>query len=117
MSAREPDSSRGWDHTLAPFTLEVDARRGHQHIVDDGEAAFAAHPLASPREDASIVEDGSLVEQDASAVDKVRKWHLVRVEIVERRISPDLVGLVAQDIEKRVGGKEDVGFRGEVWRY
>ena len=85
--------------------------------MDDGEAAFAAHPLASPREDTSIVEGGGLVEQDASAVDRARKRHLVRVEIVKRRISPDLVGLVTQDIEKRVGSKEDVGFRGEVWRY
>ena len=84
--------------------------------MDDREAAFAAHPLASPGEDASIVQDGGLVEQDASAVDRTRKRHLVRVEIVERRLSPDLVGLEAQDIEKRVGGKEYVCFGREVWR-
>ena len=82
--------------------------------MDDCEAALAAHPLAVPREDASIVQDGGLVEQDASAVDGPRKRHLVRVEVVERRLSPDLVGLVAQDVEERIGGKEDVCFGREV---
>jgi hypothetical protein len=62
-----------------------------------------------------MVQDGGLVEEDASAVNGSRKRHLFGMEIVERRLSPDLIGLVAQDIEKRVGGKEDGGFRSEVW--
>ena len=62
------------------------------------------------------MQDGGLVEQDASAVDRTRKRHLVRVEIVKRRLSPDLIGLIAQDVEKRVGGKEYVCFGREVWR-
>ena len=37
------------------------------------------------------------------------------MEIVESRLSPDLIRLVTQDVEKRVGGKEDVCFRSEVW--
>ena len=42
------------------------------------------------------------------------KRHLFGIEIVKSRLSPDLIGLVTQDIEKRVGGKEDIGFRVEV---
>lgn len=62
------------------------------------------------------MENGGLVEQDASAVDGTRKGHLVRMKIVEGRLPPDFVGLVPQDVVERVGGEEDVGFRGEVWR-
>lgn len=83
--------------------------------MHDGEAAFAAYPLAGPRQDAGIVEDGGLVEQDASAVDGPRKRHLVGVEVVKCRLAPDLVGLVPQDVEDRVGGEEDVGIGSEVW--
>ena len=38
------------------------------------------------------------------------------MEILKRGFPSDFIGLVAQDIENRVGGEEDVGIRGEVWR-
>jgi hypothetical protein len=82
--------------------------------MDDGKTAFAAHPLPVLGDDARIVQDGGLVEQDASAVDRAGKRHLLGVEILEGGLAPDLVGLVAQDVENRIGGKEDVGIRGEV---
>ena len=63
-----------------------------------------------------MVQDGGLVEEDASTVNGTRKRHLFGMEIVESRVSPDLIRLVTQDVEKRVGGKEDVSLRGEVWR-
>lgn len=51
--------------------------------MNDSEAAFAAHPLTRPGEDTGIVEDGGLVEEDASAVDGTCKRHLIGMEIVE----------------------------------
>jgi hypothetical protein len=47
--------------TLAPFAPEIYTRRGHQDVVDDCKAAFAAHPLPVFSDDARIVKDGSLV--------------------------------------------------------
>jgi hypothetical protein len=38
------------------------------------------------------------------------------MEELESRLPADLIGLVAQDVENRVGGEENVGIRGEVWR-
>lgn len=108
---------RRWFHTLAPFTLGIYTRRGHQHIVDDREAAFAAQPLTGLGENANIVEDGRLIEQDASAVDRTREWHLLGMEVVESGLPPDLIRLVAQNIENRVRGKENVGIGSEVWRF
>lgn len=49
-------------------------------------------------------------------MDRPRKRHLLGMEILKGGFSPDFIGLVAQDIENRVGGEEDVGIRGEVWR-
>lgn len=115
MSARKPHTKDYLGHTLAPFAPEVWTDRGHQHIVDNCEATFAAYPLARPRKDARIVYDRGLVEEDASAVKRTRKRHLFWMEIVESRLSADLIGLVAQDVEKRVGGEEDVCFRSEIW--
>jgi len=51
--------------------------------MDDGEAAFAAHPPAVPGQDAGVVEDGGFVQEHAAAVDGARKGHLVRVEVLE----------------------------------
>ena len=51
--------------------------------MDDGEAAFAGHPLARSGENARIVQDGGLVEEDASAVNGSRKRHLFGMEVVE----------------------------------
>ena len=107
---------RASTRTLAPFAPKIYTRRGDQDVVDHCEAAFAAHPLPVFGNDARIVKDGGLVEKNASAVDRPRKRHLVGVEELESRLPADLIGLVAQDVEDRVGGEENVGIRGEVWR-
>jgi hypothetical protein len=83
--------------------------------VYDGKAAFTAHPLAGFGEDAGIMEDGGLVEQHASAVDGTCKRYLVGMEVVKCGFPPDFIGLVAENIENRVGSKEYVGIGGEVW--
>lgn len=82
-------------HTLAPCALEVDTCRSYQHIVDNREAAFAAHPLPSFGEDARIVKDGGLIEEDASTVNGARKWDFIGVEIVKGGFPLDLMWLVA----------------------
>jgi hypothetical protein len=38
------------------------------------------------------------------------------MEELESRLPADLIGLVAQDVENRVGGEENIGIWGEVWR-
>lgn len=62
------------------------------------------------------MEDRRFVKQDASAVDGTRKRHLFRMEVFEGGFAPDLVGLVAQNVEYRVGRKKNVGVGCEVWR-
>jgi hypothetical protein len=37
------------------------------------------------------------------------------MEILKGGLAPDLIRLVAQNVENRVGGEEDVGIGGEVW--
>jgi hypothetical protein len=70
-------------HTLALCIPPVDARAGHQDIVDNGEAALAADPAAVPGQDAGIVEHRGLVQAHAPTVDGACKRHLFRVEIVK----------------------------------
>lgn len=55
--------------TLTPLPFIIYTRGSHQDVVDNGKTAFTAHPLAILCEDACIVKDSCLVEQDASAVD------------------------------------------------
>jgi hypothetical protein len=47
--------------TLASLAPKVYTCRCYQDVVDDCEAAFAAHPLPVFGDDARIVKDGSLV--------------------------------------------------------
>jgi hypothetical protein len=81
--------------TLALGSAAVDTDAGNQYIVDNSEAALAAHPLAVPAPYAGIVEDCGFVEQDASAMNRTRKWDLVRVEVVEGGPSKHFFGLVS----------------------
>lgn len=63
--------------------------------MNDGEAAFAAHPLAILGKNACVMEDGRFVEQDTPAVDGTGERHLIGMEILEGRLSPNLIWLVA----------------------
>lgn len=55
--------------TFALLIPTVYAGARYQYIMDNCEAAFTACPLTVPGHQSSIVKTGSLVEQDASAVD------------------------------------------------
>jgi len=51
--------------------------------VNNGETAFTADPLAVLGENASIVQNSSLIEQDALSMNGAGEVHFVRVEIVK----------------------------------
>lgn len=82
--------------------------------MHDGKAALATDPLPRLGQDAGVVKHGRLVQQDTSAVDGPRKWHLIGVKVLESRLSSHLVGLVAQDVIDGVGCEENVGIGCEV---
>ena len=82
--------------------------------MHDSKAALAGHPQARLGLDPGIVQDGSLVQQDASAVDGAGKGHLIWVKVVEGRFPFYLIRRVAQNVLDRVGGEQDVGIRGKV---
>jgi hypothetical protein len=81
-STKKGLATRGW-RTVALFASVVDTGTGHEDIVDYGEAAFATYPLAIPREDASIVKNGGLVQEHATTVDGLGEGDLLGVEVVK----------------------------------
>lgn len=66
--------------------------------MHDGKTALATHPLAAFGENACIMQDGGLVEQYASAVNRAGERHLVGVKILKRRLAPNLIRLIPEDI-------------------
>lgn len=69
--------------TVTLFVSSINTGTGNQDIVDDSEAAFAAHPLAIAGHDASIVKHGCLVQQDTATVDRASEGYLVGVKEVK----------------------------------
>ena len=82
--------------------------------MDNREAALAVHPPPVPREDLHIVKHGGLVEPDTSAVDRPSELDLGRVEVVKGGLVQNLGRLVAEDVDNRLRGKQDVGIGREV---
>lgn len=111
-----PRVSNGDKLTLAIGSPVVDAGARHQHIMNNCEAALAVHPPPVPRENLHIVKHGSLVEPDASAVDRAGELDLGWVEVVKRGLVQNLGRLIAEDIDNRLRGKQDVGIGREVCR-
>ena len=94
--------------------MAVDAGAAYEHVVDDGEAAFAANPVALAVPQPAVGQDGGLVESDAAAVLLFRQRELFWVEELPHRPVDDLIGRVAEDVDNRVGRVQDVGIVGEV---
>jgi hypothetical protein len=69
--------------TFTLFAMTINASACNQHIVDNGETAFAADPAAVTRPDTGIVQDGCFVEEDAARVDEAGEWNLLGVEKVK----------------------------------
>lgn len=109
-----PRVSNGDKLTLAVGPPAVDAGARHQHIVDNREAALAVHPPPVPRENLHIMKHGSLVEPDTSAVDRAGELDLGWVEVVKRGLVQNLGRLIAEDVDNRLRGKQDVGIGREV---
>lgn len=102
--------------TLALHAISVDADAADEHVVDDGEAAFAADPVALAVLQAAVGQDGRLVEAHAAAVAGLGQWQLVGVEEVPDGAVDDLIGRVAENVDNGVGRVENMGIVGEVWR-
>ena len=83
-------------HTACP--LLIDARASHQDIMNHRKAALATDPLSVPSPNSTVMKNGSLVQEDAAAVNRPSKWDLVRVKIIEARLSLYLGGSVAQNV-------------------
>lgn len=82
--------------------------------MDNGETAFAAYPTAIAREDTCIVQDGSLVQQDATSMHGSGKGYLVGVEEVEAGPAEYLMRSIAKDIDDGLGRIEDIGIRSQI---
>lgn len=61
----------------------VDTGASNQDVMNHREGAFAAYPLAMYITDASVMQGGSLVHEDATPVDIAGERDLFRVEVVE----------------------------------
>lgn len=99
---------------MAVGTPVVDTGARHQHIMDNREAALAIHPPPVPRENLHIVKHGGLVEPDTSAVDRAGELDLGWVKVVKGGLVQNLGGLIAEDVDNRLRGKQDVGIGREV---
>lgn len=66
--------------TLALHAVSVDTDAADQDIVDDGEAALAADPVAATVLQATVGQDGGLVEADAAAVLGLGQGQLLGME-------------------------------------
>lgn len=75
--------SQGGRRTVALFASAIDTGTGDENIMDNGEAAFAAHPLAIAGTDTSIVEDGGFVEKHSTTVDGLGEGDLLWVKVVK----------------------------------
>jgi len=100
--------------TLALHALAINAGAANEHVVDDGEAAFAADPVALTVPQATVGQDGSLVESDAAAVLLSRQWELFGMEELPHGPVDDLIRRMTEDVDNRVGRVQDVGIVGEV---
>mgnify|MGYP006877425150 CR=1 FL=1 len=100
--------------TLALHALAVNAGAANKHVVDDGEAAFAADPVALAVPQSTVGQDSSLVESDAAAVLLSRQWELFGVEELPHGPVDDLIGRMTEDVDNRVGRVQYVGIVGEV---
>lgn len=79
---------------MTAFAGLIDAGTRHQTIVDNGEDALAANPVALFVLDLAIIEHGSLVEPDAAAVDGLGKGDFIRVEVFPARFSHNFMGCI-----------------------
>lgn len=96
------------------MALAVDADAAYHNIVDNGETALASHPVALAVADAAVGQDGGLVEVHATLVELLRERNLLWMKKVPAGAVDNLVRSMAEDVNDRVGGVEDVSILGEV---
>jgi len=94
--------------------MAIDGNAADHDIVDDREAALASDPVALSVLDATVGQDGSLVEPHASTVELLGDWDFLGMEEVPAGAIDDLVRSVAEDVDNGVGRVEDMSILGEV---
>jgi hypothetical protein len=104
----------GTSLTLAVHAVAIDGNAADHDIVDDGEAALAADPIALAVPDATVGQHGGLVEPHASTMELLCDRDLLGMEEVPAGPIDDLIRGVAEDVDNRVGRVEDVRVLGEV---
>ena len=81
----------GWlARTRASFTHDMNTRRCYHHVIGNGEAAFAVHPLAVLAVETDAVEGGGLAGPDACK-DGAGNKRVFGMEILEGGRVLDLV--------------------------
>jgi hypothetical protein len=79
--------------------LSVDAGAADEHIVDDGEAAFAADPFSLAILQATVRQDGGLIQPHAAAVLCLCEGKFIGMEELPNRPVDDLVWRMAEDVD------------------
>ena len=78
--------------------MAVDRGATDHDIVDDGETALAADPVPLTILDATVGQNGSLVESYSAAVELLCDGNLIRMEKVPARSIDDFIWSVAQNV-------------------
>jgi hypothetical protein len=109
-----------WDIEARALTsclgsTSVDGGARNQDIVNDGEDTLAAHPMAILVLDSAVVQHGSLVKTDATAMDFASKGDFIWMEIFPARPSSDFMWQVAKYVLNGVGTISDMSIKGQIW--
>jgi hypothetical protein len=79
--------------------------------MDNREAAFAAYPVAIPRTETRIMQNSSLVQQDAATMDGPRIWDFLWMEVIKSGLAKHLLWGVPKNFKYGIRGVEYVGIR------
>jgi hypothetical protein len=94
--------------------MSIDAGAADEHIVDDGEAAFATDPFTLAVLEAAIGQNGGLVQSYAAAVLGSCQGEFIWMKKLPHGAIDYLVRRMAEDVDNGVGRVQDVGVIGEV---
>lgn len=101
----------GYKRTLALGIASVDTNTGKKNVVNNRKDAFAAHPATVTRAKTCIVQNGSLVQQDAATMDGSRIGNFLWVKVFKGRPAMYLLWRVTKNFKDGIRGVKDVGIR------
>lgn len=88
----------GHKHTLSLRASLIYRRRGNKNIVNDSKHTFATNPPSIFVFDSAVIQRGSLLEFQTSAMDGSRKRDFVRMKVLPAGFPFDLVRFISQDL-------------------